>query len=145
MEERLRPLPAVRACNGQWPQERLQRAGLVESANCLHCGAERGTLEHRHHRPTTGEARGACSKDTSAWGSGCSSWFNKMSSASKHLMITRGLVACPHTGKCKPSTESSIIWLILPADGTIDRSDTIYTDGSVIDGPTKLLGRVGFA
>ena len=103
-----------------------------------------GSLEHRHHFPTTVGARGGCIKDTSAWGSGRSAWISKMDSAAKHLMTTRGLVACPDTSKCKPSPEANIVWLILLADGTTDRPDTIYTDGSMIDGPTKLLGRVGF-
>jgi hypothetical protein len=29
-------------------------------------------------------------------------------------------------------------------DGFIDRSDTLYADGSMIDGTTKLIGRVSF-
>ena len=96
--------PSLRsaACNGQRPQERLHRAGLVESANCLLCGAAVGSLEPRHHCPKTVEARGECIKDTSAWGSGRSAWLSKMDSAPKHLMTTRGLVACPDTSKCKP-------------------------------------------
>ena len=31
-----------------------------------------------------------------------------------------------------------------PSDGVIDTSGTVYTDGSMVDGPSKDLGRVGF-
>jgi len=98
------------ACNGQWPQSRLHSAGLVVSPNCMLCGASQGTLGHRHHCPTTVEARGVSVADDTH-----NAWWNKLSKAALHLMETRGLVACPSISNCKPSVEVNITWPILPA------------------------------
>ena len=44
--------------NGQWPQERLHRAGLVASPLCRLCGGAVGDLGHRHWGcPATQEMR----------------------------------------------------------------------------------------
>ena len=44
----------------------------------------------------------------------------------------------------RPNKEATFIWELRPNDGVVDPNSTIYTDGSMVDGPTAEMGRVGF-
>ena len=67
-----------------------------------------------------------------------------MDPASRHLLDTRGLLAAVELREHRPSVEGTFVWLTRPDDGIINADCTVYTDGSMIDGPYKATGRVGF-
>ena len=133
--------PALRsaASNGQWTQDRLVRAGLAECQLCKLCLKDKGTLLHRHRCQVTAEARGSCTPNAA-----CATLVSKLRPEQRHLLETRALLAEVDLSQHKPTTEATFFWEIRPADGVIAATDTIYTDGSMIDGPDKILGRVGF-
>ena len=65
-------------------------------------------------------------------GSGHTAWLTRA------LQFSRAYEVPP------PSQESSFHWVVLPENGILDVAWTLYTDGSLIDGPTSLLGRTGW-
>ena len=85
------------------------------------------------------EARGECTEDKR-----CEAYINKLEPAAKVLLATRGLLAKVDLSQHLPSKEGTLTWELRPPEGVIDASCTVYTDGSMVDGPTKALGRVGF-
>ena len=98
--------------------------------------ASTGTPEHRHCCPTTRESRGDCIRDSE-----CDRFITNMAPSARHLLQTRALLAMPEVMEL-PNKEATIIWDIYPEGGLINATDTIYTDGSMVDGPTTTIGRV---
>ena len=94
---------------------------------------------HRHHCPTTAAERGACELDAE-----CDRFVAGLRPSARHLLTTRGLLAAADMAGHQPNEEASFEWSMRPDDGVIPADATIYTDGSMVDGPTKALGRVGF-
>ena len=127
------------ACNGQWTNCRLHRAGLSPSNLCNLCNDAVGSLEHRHTCARTAVARGKCVEDEE-----CTAFVNKLCDGAKHLLKTRALLAMPDTGNKAPNVEGTMEWEVRPDHGVIDAECTIYTDGSMIDGPSTTTGRVGY-
>ena len=125
--------------NGQWPQCRLARAGLVKDDRCKLCDAAVGTLLHRHHCPCTSDARGSCALDKD-----CDKHLRAMSPGAKHLLTTRAMIASTDLTDYQPPAEETFTWIVEPSGGAIDSTNTIYCDGSMADGPSKDLSRVGF-
>ena len=67
-----------------------------------------------------------------------------MSSGARLLLLTRALLATPDVSEYAPNAESHFEWEVRPQDGVIESNVTIYTDGSMVDGPSPDIGRVGF-
>lgn len=63
--------------------------------------------------------------------------------ADTDLALERGLFPVPFTRVPPPSSSASFHWQVRP-EGDMARG-TFYSDGSLIDGPSKLLGRCGWA
>ena len=133
--------PALRsaASNGQWPQVRLFRAGMVNDKLCKICGTHDGTLEHRHVCSTTANMRHGCPPDIAA-----DRLVNGLSSDAKRILQTRGFMAAPDLSQHQPKDEEELHWEIRPDDGVIGNTCTVYTDGSMLDGPNRDVGRVGY-
>ena len=100
---------------------------------------EVGNLKHRHHCEVTAHMRAHCNKDEP-----CDRFIDNLSPGARHLLQTRALLAAPDVSGYKPNKEGTFTWKRRPPHGVIDPEDTVYTDGSMLDGPTKQLGRVGF-
>ena len=61
--------------------------------------------------------------------------------ADTDLGLERALFPVPFTRVPKPASEASFHWVLRPAgDMVLGR---FYPDGSLLDGPSKLLGRCG--
>jgi len=86
--------------NGQWPQVRLHKAQVVDSNVCKLCNLAVGTLAHRHECVTTAPARGACTVD---WD--CQKLVASLSVGARHLLATRGLLACADLSRHPPSED----------------------------------------
>ena len=67
------------------------------------------------------------------------------SSTGRNAWLTRALQLSRAYDVPPPSRESSFRWVVMPQGGVLDLSWTVYTDGSLIDGPTSLLGRTGWS
>jgi len=138
--------------NRQWPQERKHRAGLVEEPGCRLCHAvganvlhpdpvPAGTALHRSvfcpcHRGQ--RARTAprevldCCRDPSR-ATGRTTW------------LTRALQpSLAHTIP-PPASVASFTWIVRPVDELLSVEWTVYTDGSLLDGPFAELRRPGWA
>jgi hypothetical protein len=87
----------------------------------------------------TKEARGSCNEDAA-----CDRFVDKLSSGARLLLSTRALVTEVDISMHPPDKDGSLLWDLYPENGVIASTDTIYTDGSMIDGSSKSLGRVGF-
>ena len=74
----------------------------------------------------------------------CCKFIDNMLPSARHLLTTKALLATTDITNHRPNQEGTFEWELRPKDGVIDASCTIYTDGSMIDGPSKELGRVGF-
>jgi len=59
--------------------------------------------------------------------------------------VTRALVMSVAHMVPPLAQEESFTWHVRPADGILDPAWTVYTDGSMLDGPTLLLRRTGWA
>ena len=59
------------------------------------------------------------------------------------LALERGLFPVPFTRVPPPGSSASFHWQVRP-EGDMARG-TFYSDGSLLDGPSKLLGRCGWA
>ena len=133
--------PSLRSalCNGQWTQSRLCRAGLAKDGICRLCLAVEGTPAHRHCCKVTELQRGQCTEDKE-----CDSFVQKMDDGARHLLATRGLLAATSMNGHAPNKEGTLVWDVRPEDGVLPSDCVVYTDGSMIDGPTKSISRVGF-
>eukprot|EP00973_Karenia_brevis_P035079 4838808-Karenia_brevis.AAC.1 len=58
--------------------------------------------------------------------------------------MTRCLAPGPSATAHPPAKHDSFHWVVRPDDGVIPSGCTCYVDGSMLDGPTIDLGRVGF-
>ena len=127
------------ATNGQWTQARLHRAKMVESNLCKLCGAAPGTPIHRHNCATTAEARGQCIADAK-----CDCFVSALYPSARHLLTTTFFPAKVDLSEHLPSVEATLEWELRQPGGVIAATDTVYTDGFMIDGPSKVTGRVGY-
>jgi hypothetical protein len=123
--------------NGQWPQVRLYAANLSDSSECQLCG-QKGTLQHRGSCPTTAAARGEYLPTLEV-----KTYVDALDEDTRRLLLTRGLHAAP-CDLHPPLSEEQLHWTIYPENGILCNTWVIYLDGSLLDGPTKELGRVGF-
>ena len=74
----------------------------------------------------------------------CQKLVASLSVGARQLLVTRGLLACADLSHHPPSEDGFLIWETCPEHGVISADDTIYCDGSMIDGPDKRTARVGF-
>ena len=148
--------------NRQWPQARLWRAGLVSSSQCQLC---------LRSRPATATIEGTVG-DTSdvpdgtlhhrLWGQ-CPSLREPLEHLAPAALIReasermregpldtaewmRGLVALPLSAVPAPPAEATFVWVKRPSEGVF--SGVAYTDGSLLDGPSRhcgLCSRLGWA
>ncbi len=58
-------------------------------------------------------------------------------------LAVRGLLPQPRLSAPEPPADGSFAWVVQPSEGTV--GGTIYTDGSLIDGPSGPLARLGWA
>ena len=129
--------------NRQWWQARCRKAGFTSHDQCLFCvadlgfdGAAVGTLRHRHFFcPRHSEQRTARAPkfimDALDGGSAIG------------LELDRGLMRSPVHVIPPPSPVDTFNWDVEPPDGSFE--GICYTDGSLLDGPTQLLGRTGWS
>ena len=103
------------------------------------CDTEIGTPKHRHECHVTKTHRGRCIDDRA-----CSDFVSKLRPEAALLLETRALLSRPDLSEHRPNTVETLVWELRPADGVIEADSVIYTDGSMVDGPGKELGRVGF-
>ena len=74
----------------------------------------------------------------------CDILVQKLGSDAKQLLSTRALIAAVDVSGHLANLEGYFEWELRPPDGVIPSGSTVFTDGSMIDGPTKTIGRVGF-
>ena len=125
--------------NGQWTNERLHKADLHDNKLCGLCNDGIGSLAHRHVCTVTAEARGRCTYDQE-----CDRFISRLDEGARHLLQTRALLATLDLEGHRPNKDATFVWDLCPRDGVVDPGCTIYTDGSMVDGPTAEIGRVGF-
>ena len=125
----------------QWTQERKHAARLVDDAACRLCMAPVGSLQHRSvacpchedlrrlHAP---HAVKSCMGDVRRVGSDLH-WFTRALQPTKAYQVPAA------------SSEPTFVWVVLPPDCLLAPAWTIYTDGSLLDGPSPLLRRTGWA
>ena len=87
----------------------------------------------------TAQARGSCADDPK-----CKRFIEKLAPSAQHLLKTKALLATVDLSRHQLSTEGCLEWELRPPQGVIDSKCVIYTDSSMVDGPTKAVGRVGF-
>ena len=114
-----------------------QTSTTASSADSCNDGI--GSLAHRHVCAVTAEARGKCTNDQE-----CDRFISRLSEGARHLLQTRALLATLDLEGHRPNKEATFVWDLCPRDGVVDPGCTIYTDGSMVDGPTAEIGRVGF-
>ena len=144
--------------NRQWSQSRKHSAGLVAEPYCCLCS--RGTAASDYSAGGTSSRAPAVGslihrsvqcpchqilRQTSAPRevSDCSADLSKV--GDRWLWFTRALQPTRAYEVPAPSPEATFQWVVRPPDGTISTAWTVYTDGSLLDGPTPLLGRCGWA
>ena len=129
--------------NRQWCQSRCFKAGFTPHHKCLFCAADfgldsapSGTLRHRHFScPRHQHMRSVLAPQymLEAIASG----------TAVGLELDRGLMRSPVHVVPPPSQVDTFTWDVEPPDGTVD--GVCYSDGSLLDGPTELLGRCGWS
>ena len=127
--------------NGQWPQARLFSAmpDIALTNKCQRCHASVGTIMHRHACPAVPvEWRIAPPPpDVAAFIAG-------LLPDARHLAITRALVSSNLLNVPPPAHGCSLVWVVHPNSGVIPAGAVVYTDGSLLDGPSSTIARVGF-
>ena len=74
----------------------------------------------------------------------CDKFVSRLKPHARLLLATKALLAKTDMTDHQPNEEETFVWVLRPPHGVISASDTIYTDGSMVDGPTKEMGRVGY-
>jgi len=138
--------------NRQWPQVRKHGAGLVDDAACCLCRGQGyslirsgevpvGSLLHRslECQCHTDLRRCYAPEDVTA----CNG--DAQNGSSRYLWLTRALQSTNAYQVPPPSKEASFLWVARPEGGLLQPAWKVYTDGSLLDGPTPLLRRTGWA
>jgi len=138
--------------NRQWPQQRKFKAGLVDDPSCRLCvavlgcrpgepGTPIGSLAHRC-------AECFCLKglrQTAAPPDVIRHERDPGASPVKTAWITRALQPTLAYSVPPPAAAASFRWMVPPVGGLLHHSWTVYTDGSMLDGPLPLIRRTGWA
>ena len=122
----------------QWTQAKLASQRQGEPPTCLACGAEDGTLRHRHFRCDAGlvlrrQERADPFFDTVAAAGA--------RSPDEHPFFGRALVRDPALAFPPPREEEALVWVQEPPGGGFEGE--VFTDGSNSDPCDCLTGRAG--
>jgi len=138
--------------NRQWPQERKYRAGLVDAPGCCLCRASAqdhphpapipaGTLLHRsvfcrcHQERRARQAPAdiiRCGNDPDR-------------AIGKVAWLSRALQPSLAHSVPAPASSATFTWMLCPPDQVLAADWTVYSDGSLLDGPSALLRRPGWS
>ena len=127
--------------NRQWPQARKHRAGLVQDAACRLCMAPVGSLGHRSVECVCHQdlRRAHAPHDVLACCGDSASIGDNLHWVTRALQATCAYIVPP------PKQDATFMWVTRPEEGLLQPCWTVYTDGSMLDGPTPLLRRTGWA
>ena len=70
--------------------------------------------------------------------------FSALSDGQRRLLLDRALVAPVDVSLHPQSFEDSFEWTVRPDGGVVPHGTTVYLDGSMLDGPDRLVGRTGW-
>jgi len=124
---------------GQWPQARVaQAAGGDTSSLCQLCHEHTGTLEHRHCCQATLPDGGWPCMDAQA-----RAFTDRLKPARRRLMESQGLLLV----KARVERQRPAGWFrwLKEPDGDVPSSATWYVDGSLLDGPSRVLSVTGYS
>ena len=124
---------------GQWPQTRVaQAAGDDTTIHCQLCLDQPGTLDHRRCCPATLPEDGWPSMGPQE-----QRFVDGLKAPRRRLMLSQGLFLMKaQVTRQRPN--GWFRWLKQPV-GDVPDSAVWYVDGSLLDGPSRLLGATGYS
>jgi len=134
-----RPYLRSAVAGGQWPQARIaQLAGPEADSSCQLCAAAVGTLEHRRHCDATRPDGGWPAPKPQV-----GRFIDALDEGRRRLLLTRGMLTV-RLQVPAPAADGWFRWLKAVPD-SVSGELVYYIDGSLLDGPSRLFGRTGFA